>query len=146
MRKPFQFSITKRINAPLGYAFAWCTDFREDDHKISQQKRRIRILERTRKRFIMSIQTKHGLKGVSAVRIVSLNPPNSWHLDWIGDENNETGDYQLTRLGPRKTQLKATFKVKPKTSNTPTKPTMMKTVNSVWDKYVNALENDYKTR
>ena len=94
----------------------------------------------------MSIQTKHGLKVVSAVRIVSLNPPDSWHLDWIGDENDEAGDYQLTRLGPRKTQLKAIFKVKPKTSNTPTKTKMMKSVNSVWDKYVNALENDYKTR
>ena len=144
--RPFQFSISKSINAPISYAFDWCTDFREDDHRLGGQKRRIAILERTEQRFIMSIKTRHGTKVISAARIVSLAPPNAWHLDWIGDENDETGDYQLTRLSARKTRLNATFKVKPKTSSAPTKEQMMKSVNSAWDHYISALENDYKAR
>jgi hypothetical protein len=144
--RPFQFSISKSINAPISYAFAWCTDFREDDHRLGGQKRRIAILERTEQRFIMSIKTRRGSKVISAARIVSLAPPNAWHLDWIGDENDETGDYRLTRLSARKTRLNATFKVKPKTSNAPRREQMIKSVNSAWDQYVSALENDYKAR
>jgi len=144
--KPFQFSISRSINAPISYAFHWCTDFREDDYRLSRQKRRIAILERTEQRFIMSVKSRHGSKIVSAARIVSLTPPNAWHLDWIGDENDETGDYRLTRLSARKTRLNATFKVKPKTSNAPKREQMVKSVNLAWDHYISALEKDYKTR
>jgi len=143
--KPFQFSISKSINAPISFTYDWCTDFREDDHKLIGQKRRIAILERTEQRFIMSIKTRHGSKIISAARIVSLAPPNAWHLDWIGDENDETADYRLTRLSARKTRLNVTFKVKPKVSSAP-KAQMIKSVNSSWDQYVNALENDYKAK
>ena len=143
--RPFQFSISKVINAPLSYVFSWCTDFREDDNKLSGQKRRISIFERTKHRFIMSIKTRRGSKVISAARIVSLAPPNAWHLDWIGDENDETGDYQLTRIDGRTTRLNATFKVKPKTSNAPNKKQMAQSVNSAWTNYVAALEKDYKS-
>ena len=142
--KPFQFSISKSINAPISFTYDWCTDFREDDHRLGGQKRRIAILERTEQRFIMSVKTRHGSKVISAARIVSLAPPNAWHLDWIGDENDETADYRLTRLSARKTKFNATFKVKPKTSNAPKKAQVIKSVNSAWDQYVSALENDYK--
>jgi hypothetical protein len=144
--KPFQFSISKSINAPVSYTFDWCTDFREDDNILSGQKRQIVILERTERRFIMSVKFQHGSKIISVARIVSLAPPNAWHLDWIGDENDETGDYRLTRLSAGKTRLDATFKVKPKTSNAPKKEQMIKSVNSAWNHYISALENDYKAR
>jgi len=144
--RPFQFSISRSINVPISYTFDWCTDFREDDHRLGGQKRRIAILERTEQRFIMSIKTRHGSKVISAARIVSLAPPNAWHLDWIGDENDETADYRLTRLSARKTRLNATFKVKPKTSSAPKKEQMIKSVNLSWDQYISALENDYKAR
>jgi len=144
--KPFQFSISRSINAPISYVFNWCTDFREDDHRLSGQKRRIAILERTGQRFIMSVKSRHGSKMVSAARIVSLAPPDAWHLDWIGDENDETGDYRITRLSARNTRLNATFKVRPKTSNAPKREQMVKSVNFAWDHYISALESDYKTR
>jgi regulator of extracellular matrix RemA (YlzA/DUF370 family) len=148
MAKPlsFTFSISKVINAPLPFTYAWCTDFREDDTKIAQiagEKTRISILERNKNRFIMSVKYRSRGRIVSAARIVSLMPPNAWHLDWIGDEENETGDYYLMKFGNRKTRLNAVFKFENKTSNLQTKPETVKNNNAVWDKYVAALEKDY---
>jgi hypothetical protein len=64
-------------------------------------------------------------------------------LDLVGQENDEIGDYHLTRLGSRKTRLDITFKVKYKIANAPTKEQDTKQTNEVWDKYIAALERDY---
>ncbi len=143
MTKSFQFSISRIINASLPFAYRWCTDFREDDYKISSQKRRIRIYERTTNRLIMSVRDRRSDKLVSAARIVTLKPPDSWHLDWIGDENDEKGDYHLSRLGSHRTRFNATFSVTTKTADAPTKKEMQRSVDAVWDKYTRALEKDY---
>jgi hypothetical protein len=74
---------------------------------------------------------------------VALHPPNAWHLDLAGQENDEIGDYRLTRLGQRKTRLDMTFKVKYKIIRAPTRQQESKQTNEVWDKYVAALERDY---
>jgi hypothetical protein len=146
MTRSLQFSVSKIINAPLSFVYRWCTDFREDDQKITDQRRRIRIHERTATRFIMSVRDRHGAKIVSAARIVTLKPPDSWHLDWIGDEYDEKGDYRLTKLGSRRTRFSATFKVASIKPGAPTKQEMRRNVTAVWDKYTRALEKDYASR
>ena len=141
---PLQVSISRVIDAPLPYVYSWWTDFREDDPKISSQKRRLSILERNAKRIIMSVRyTSHG-RVMTAARIVTLKPPNAWHLDWIGDENEETGDYLLRSAGSRKTRLHATFRVNYKHHRSPAKFAFLKSLNEVWDKYIDALERDYR--
>ena len=143
-RPYFDCSVSRVINAPISFVYGWCTDFREDDNRITGEKKRIAILERARNRFIMSVRYKSHGKAMHAARVVTLRPPYSWHLDWIGDEDNETGDYRLTRLGNRKTKLNVTFRVR---NNIPTAPGSReweKHANSVWDKYVSALERDYQ--
>jgi hypothetical protein len=103
--RAFSCSVSKTINAPLPFVYSWCTDFREDDNKITGAKSRISILQRSRTRFIISVKYKNDGKTMSAAKIVSLMPPNAWHLDWIGDDDNETGDYRLTGLGNRGTSM-----------------------------------------
>lgn len=142
----FTVKVSRKIMAPLSFAYAWCTDFREDDPQISGQKRRILMLEKTKGRFIMSATSKSHGRTVTAARIVSLNPPNSWHLDWIGDEHDETGDYRLTRLSGSATRLRMTFKVRNKTPRTSGKAAFVKEINAMWDKYVQALEGDYRNQ
>jgi hypothetical protein len=139
-----QVSVSRKINAPLSFVYAWWTDFSEGDPKITGQKRRLIILERRANRIIMSVRyTSHG-RILTAARIVTLKPPNAWHLDWIGDEDEETGDYQLRRLGARKTGLHATFKVRYRNRKPPPKSAFLKHINELWDKYVAALETDYQ--
>jgi len=90
----------------------------------------------------MTNQRRRG-KTISVVRIVTLQPPNRWHLDKAGQEDDEVGDYHLTKLGLDKTRLKMTFKVKYKMTNAPTKEEDMMKTSKIWDKYAAALERDY---
>jgi hypothetical protein len=90
----------------------------------------------------MTTQRRRG-KTISAVRIVTLHPPDSWHLDKVGQENDEIGDYRLRRLGPKKTRLDMKFKAKYKITNAPTEEEDTRQTNRVWDRYTAALEKDY---
>jgi len=137
------FHVSKVINAPLKFVYSWCVDFKEDDNKIWGSSIRRIILQKTARRVIYVSAHKREGKNISAVRIVALHPPNSWHLDLAGQENDEIGDYRLTRLGPTKTRLDMTFKVKYKITSAPTRQEDSKQTNKVWDKYVAALERDY---
>ena len=92
----------------------------------------------------MSVRyTSHG-QIMTAARIVTLKPPNAWHLDFISDESEETGDYQLRSLGACKTRLHATFKINYKDRRTHSKLAFLNHINEMWDKYVAALERDYQ--
>ena len=83
---------------------------------------------------------------MTAARIVTFKPPNAWHLDYIGDENDETGDYKLQSLGRRKTRLQVTFNVDYKGGRgAPSKIGFLKNINEVWNKYIAALEKDYQS-
>lgn len=137
------FHVSKVINAPPRFVYNWCVDFREDDNKIGGSKMKRIILQKTKRRVIyMSTHRRRG-KTISTVRIVTLRPPNAWHLDLAGQEDDEIGDYHLTRLGPRKTRLDMTFKEKYKIADAPTKEEDTKQTNEIWDKYIAALERDY---
>ena len=133
----------KTINAPLRFVYDWCVDFREDDPEIWGSRTRRIILQKTKRRVIYMSTLKRRGRATSAVRIVTLHPLNAWHLDLVGQENDEIGDYLLTSLGPKKTRLDITFKVKYKISNAPTKEKDTRQTNETWDKYIAALERDY---
>jgi len=137
------YRISKVIDAPMRFVYNWCVDFREDDPEIWGSKTRRIILQKTKRRVIYMSTHKRRGKAISAVRIVTLQPPNAWHLDFVGQENDEIGDYHLARLGPTKTRLDITFKVKYRIASAPTKEEDTKLTNEIWDKYVSALERDY---
>jgi hypothetical protein len=82
----------------------------------------------------------------SAVNVVTLYSPKTWHLDFISDEDDEAGDYVLTKLGPRRTKLDMKFIEHYKIRKAPTKAQDVKHTHEVWDKYVAALERDYGHR
>jgi len=140
--------VSKTINAPPKYVYEWCTDFREDDGKITGSKSQRKILEKTKKRVIY-VQTYKGADGEQkvAVNIVTLRPPNSWHLDYFGEEDDETGDYVVKSLGKDKAKLDMVFKEKWKDmAKIPSIEEQTKQTNKVWDKYVEALEKDYSEK
>jgi len=135
--------VLKTINAPLSFVYRWCTDFREDDNRITGSKTQRKILEKTRGRITyLGIYKRRG-KQMIGVNIVTLRPPNAWHLDYIGEEDDEVGDYHLTRLGPKKTRLDMVFRERYRIRNAPTKAQDTKHVHEIWDKYAKALEKDY---
>jgi len=140
--------VSKTINAPLRYVYDWCTDYSEDDPRITGSKSQRRIVEKTGKRAIY-IQIYEGADGKEkvAVNIVTLRPPASWHLDYFGEEDDETGEYRLKSLGKSKTKLDMVFKEKWKSiAKVPSIKEQLMATNEVWDKYVIALERDYNSK
>jgi len=79
-----------------------------------------------------------------AVDVVTLYPPKGWHLDFVGDEDDEVGDYVLSSLGPRKSRLDMTFTEHYKVAYAPDRAQYASQVSRVWDKYVEALDKDYR--
>lgn len=136
--------VSKTINAPLRYVFQWCTDFRNDDPSITGSKSQRRVLEKTKKMAVYA-QIYQGSDGSQkvAVNMVTLRPPNSWHLDYFGEEDDETGEYRLRDLGGGRTRLDMVFKEKWKIENPPSLEEQAKQTSEVWDKYVRALEKEY---
>ena len=139
-------SVSKVINAPLPFVYNWCTDYRPDDGKLTGSKARRVVLSKTRHQAIYLETFRRNGKPMSAVNIVSLKAPTRWHLDYLGQDADETGEYKLTRRGPKKTELEMRFRVKYKTSGAPTMSEDIRQTNLVWDKYIEALEKEYQRK
>jgi hypothetical protein len=144
--KTHSFHVSKTIHAPLRFVYDWCTDYRESDPQITGSKSKRRILLRTKHRVVYMVSYPSQGRIGTAIDVVTLHPPNAWHLDFVGDEDDETGDYTLTSLGARKTRLDMKFTERYKIKNAPSKAQDTKSVHEVWDKYVPALERDYAQR
>jgi hypothetical protein len=100
------------FKAPIKFVYGWCTDYQESDPQIIGANYRRIILEKSKKKVVYA-SCKVGYDGSPklAVRIVSLFPSKfSWHLDYIAEEDLETGEYRLTKLGKELTRLGMRFK------------------------------------
>ncbi len=141
------YRVSRIMNAPLKYAYDWCTDYREDDNKISGAKYPRKILQKTRNRAIYA-SNKVGQDGKPklAARIVTLHPSlYSWHLDYFAEENKEIGEYKLISLGKNKTRLDMVFKSKWKSGKSPSKEEFVKETKESWERFTSALERDYNS-
>ena len=144
--KSHSINLSRIIRAPLWFVYGWCTDYRDTDPQITGSKNKRKVLLRTKHRVIYLTSYKSQGKQRSAVDVVTLHPPRAWHLDFVGDDDDEVGDYVLTSLGPRKTRLDMSFKEHYKIRAAPTQAQDLQQVHKVWDKYVAALEKDYSRR
>ena len=141
--KRHTYRVTKTINAPLKFVYDWCTDYREDDNQLTGSKVQFKILQKTNRRVIYLRTSRRNRIAMISVKIVTLRPPKSWHLDQVGEDEDVTGIYELTRSGSGRTRLDMTFTEKYKISDAPTKEEDKKSTDEMWDKYVAALEKDY---
>jgi len=138
--------VSKVINAPLPFVYRWCTDYREDDNKLTGSTAQRKILQKTKNRAIyLSIYKSEGTLKYG-VNIVHLHPIRSWHLEFLGEEDDELGDYRLVKLDSEHTRLDMVFKEKYKISNPPSQAEDLKHTSELWDKYVTCLERDYRKR
>ncbi len=146
MKKAFveTYHVTKTFNAPLGFVYRWCTDYRSDDPSMLGSKKRRDIIERSKKHVVWRNVTKGKTKGYDGVRVVWLKPPNAWHLDTCGD-GREVGDYKLTRLGKAKTRLDMKFsETYYSARDVESRKSWMADATSHWNAYGRYLEMDYR--
>ncbi len=139
--KNYNLSIV--FEAPLIFVYQWCTDYREDDNKITGSNTVRHFIERTAKKVVW---INHGVKDgkdVENVRIVNLRPPNRWNVEGMGERYNIEGKYSLKSAGRNRTRLLMSFRIHYKAGPAEEKKTWGKELNLEWSKYKAALERDY---
>jgi len=138
------YKIAKTFNAPIGFVYSWCTDFRGDDLTMIGSKNVRNIHEKTGKRVIWTVEGEKPAAKTDPVRVVWLSPPDSWHLETCGD-GNEIGDYKLTPVGKNRTRLDMTFTETYRSKKgIPSKKELKAEAVDHWKTYCRFLEQDYK--
>jgi hypothetical protein len=139
------FSLSKTIDAPLDYVYRWCTDFAAVQRAVPTAPRRIVQATKSRVVYVELYEGADSQRRVG-VDIVSLKPPNSWHMEYVGEDNEEIAEYRLKKLGERRTRIDIRFRNKWKGSLSLSTEEKQKIENDVWDKYIAAIEKDFKQR
>lgn len=137
------YRISKTIHAPLEYVYAWCTDFTDEDPEIIGAPYTRHVIEKTKKRAIWIHRYKMNGDTKEGVRIVTLSPPQSWHLESVNEELTRTGDYTLRSLGLGNTKLEIVIKTEFKTIKPESARKLKESLSEDWEKYKAALEKDY---
>jgi hypothetical protein len=136
----------KVIHAPLSFVFRWCTDYRNDDDRLTDSiyhyRSRIVLKERDRVIRIITVPGRDRNRSTD-VEIISLRPPNRWRLDKFSVSDDNTGEYRLIRNGPRLTVLEIRFRTRWKVKRLPDMRRYRALFNRVWDKYVELIEKEF---
>ncbi len=139
----------KLIHAPLPFVFRWCTDYRDDDDRITDSiyHYRSEIVLREPDRIVRIITVPGTDRNRSTdVEIITLRPPNRWHLEKFSFSDDESGDYSLTRQGPNLTSLEMRFRKKWKVRSPPDPKRYRALFNRVWDRYVDVIQEEFARR
>lgn len=136
------YEVVKTINAPLSFVYDWCTDFREDDPKLTGSTSKMKIIEKTDKRAVYSREDiKDGIT-LQTKSVVTMVPPDRWYLEAKGDVADYTGEYRLFQDGDA-TRLEMKFTRKYKEERSPNIERLHQLNNEFWDKLIEILENEY---
>jgi hypothetical protein len=134
------------FRAPLQFVFSWCTNYQPSDSKLEKEDYVRKIIERTPRRVVFE-DLQEMRDGWSWQRaIVSLHPPNRWHMDNFGNRRDVKADYVLSSLAEDQTQLHLRWQVWPKTRAAAklTKAQRERSVVSMWRRFTSAMERDYR--
>jgi hypothetical protein len=139
--RTYRLSVT--FEAPKGFVYDWCTDYREDDAKLIGATWTRHIFEKTKSTVVWIAHYNSGGGSTEGIRIVSLKPKSSWHLVDYDDGVNEIGDYTLSGQGRNRTVLSMVFRETFKRGEPEPASTFKARVGAMWARYKAALERDY---
>jgi hypothetical protein len=135
------------INAPLRYVYEWCTDYRDDDGRLSKARTPPTFrVTRVSPRRVVRIRIARGPGRDPAITVerVRLNPPYSWHLDQIDEADQQSVDYRLTSLGRGRARLQLLVTERWVTPEFPTKEELRAQVAGTWGRLGAAIEADFR--
>ena len=144
MDSSVSYSVSKKIRAPLGFVFEWCTDFREGDPGLWGSPAKNIILDKSDKKVVYRTERRRGEVVLRTTSTVTLSPPDAWHVNADGDEREYRGDYRLRSRGDY-TELEIKFVWRTKGPVVRTAAELSEGSSAMWDKLVKALENDYRS-
>ncbi len=139
----------KLIHAPLPFVYAWCTDYREDDDRITDSiyHYRAKIVLREPQRVVRVITVPGRDRNRNTeVELIHLQPPNRWRLEKSSVTDDKSGSYRLTALGPTLTRLDMQFRERWQIRRPVDRRRYRTLFNRVWNRYVEVMEAEFQRR
>ncbi|HII39817.1 MAG TPA: hypothetical protein HA326_01200 [Thermoplasmata archaeon] len=142
--KEYRIRVTFRV--PLKFAFAWCTDFSPQDAALEGESYRRKVIEHTPRRVVFEDLEEDKDGWFWGRDVVSLRPPNRWHMDGVGNRREVRGDYLLTSLPDGRTRLELRWKRRPTVPEAKplTKAQREASTRTAWKRFAAAMERDYR--
>jgi hypothetical protein len=140
------YEVRAEFDAPLDFAFRWCTDYTPNDARYEGKRYERRILERSPSRVVYEDLEDSNGGWVWARFVVRLSPPNRWHADSLGSHRRVSLDYRLSRLAGGRTGLVLRARRVPYGvgERNPPKRRWERDVGGAWQNFARALEGDYR--
>ena len=138
-----KISITKKIPAPLPYVFDWLTDFRVDDNLITGSKFPKKNLEKNDNTVTYIAEQMKNDHIIQRNYVVTMIPPDKWHVEARGEETDTTGDYILSTESDGAI-LEMNWETTHKVNPIPTKEESERDSHEFWDTVILALLKDYQ--
>jgi len=143
-----EYPIRVSFRVPMDFAFAWCTDYTPEDAKLEGDSYQRKIIERTPRRIVLEdlYDTKAGW--VWSREVVTLRPPNRWHMDGVGNHRDAMADYMLSPLPDGGTRLDLRWRRRPldPAAAKLTKAQREASALRAWKRFGAAMERDYNRR
>jgi len=139
------FRVATTFDAPLGFVYRWCTDFGPEDASLTGEEFLRKVVRRSRTEIIFEDLNETPAGWMWLRNVVTLHPPDRWHLEATGNSLDAKADYRLTALFKGRTRFEMTWHLRPGLLGmaVPPKTTIEPALNHVWDTYRHALERDY---
>ena len=134
------------FDAPLEFAFRWCTDYGPGDPGLEGGGYYRQVIERSRNRVIYE-DLQPNRRGWEWARYeVTLLPPAGWDMDSIGTQRHAVGDYRLTRRPDGRTAFELRYRREPSLRPFRRVPKSERDPedHATWRGFGRALERDYR--
>jgi hypothetical protein len=148
---PNSYHVDLEFRVPLAFAYAWCTDYAEEDPTYANEDRTIRlqrrILERTRKRVVFENLYDEGRGWAWERHVVTLHPPDRWHCDGRGSYADVHLDYRLTSLPGGRTRFDMDWSSSPTELSHAPRPSRRAVedwVRQLWRRRARAMQREYR--
>jgi len=142
------YSIRSTFEAPLTYAFAWCTHYTPSDGELSGEGFRRKILSRTRRKIVFE-DLHDSPEGWQWSRYsVTLHPPDEWRAVAVGSHRTWHLVYTLRDRGDGTTEFRLRGERWPTEISKRNPPTreLERELRTMWAHYGRALERDFRSQ
>jgi len=137
--------VTVDFSVPLEFAFRWCTDYTPQDAALEGEKYERKVIERSARRVVLEDLDETDSGWVWARDVVTLRPPNRWHMESMGSHRNASGDYVLTKLPDGRTRFELRWWRTPTSLGRKiSRAERERETRKAWKRFAKAMEKDYR--
>jgi hypothetical protein len=140
------YEIRSTFRAPLPFVYHWCTDYTPEDSKFEKEHYARKILERKARRVVYEDLEETPAGWSWSRHTVTLQPPDRWHSDSVGNYREWSLDYSLRSLSPERTELTLRAVRRPVGLGVKNPPKLAQEqyMRQAWRNFGQTLERDYR--